>query len=188
MRLDNVEVPTAQPLQLFGDNERAAYYRALKKIAIESYDHQRELKFFASEIRDRRCNDDPWWHIRYWIGFVYELSSAFGHSIVLPIFWLFASFVCFAFLYGWQAPDGYIADCAWPDTRFTPDYYLSFLNSLPLVGFADVHGRDLAEKCLFGLSKMIKPRMDIVFIGQNVLSATLIFLFLLALRNHFRIK
>lgn len=32
------------------------------------------------------------------------------------------------------------------------------------------------------------PAMDMLFIGQNIWSAILIFLFLLAVRNHFRIK
>ncbi|MDP2618672.1 MAG: pentapeptide repeat-containing protein [Hyphomicrobiales bacterium] len=188
VRLDNLRVPQARPFKLKGHDERAAYYRALKKIAIESHDHLRELNFFASEIRERRCNDDPWWHIRYWVGFFYELSSGFGRSILLPLAWLFASFVGFAYLYGRHAPDGCMPDSAWPDTRFLAEFYLSFLNSLPLVGFARAHGRDLAEKCLFGSSEAIKPTVDIVFIGQNIWSALLIFLVLLAVRNHFRIK
>jgi hypothetical protein len=69
VRLDNLEVPETRPFKLKGDSERAAHYRSLKKIAIESHDHFRELNFFASKIRERRCNDDPWWHIRYWVGF-----------------------------------------------------------------------------------------------------------------------
>lgn len=184
VRLDDLEVVQARPFQRKGDKERAACYRALKKIAIESHDHLREQQFFASEARERRGNDDPTWSAKWWFSFAYELFSDFGRSFPRPLGLFFASILIFAAVYG----TGSRFQCAWPKTWVLPELYLSLLNSLPLVGFARAYGRELAETCLFGGSQTLRPAMDIIFIGQNIWSAVLIFLFLLAVRNHFRIK
>lgn len=189
-RLDDLNVVQPAALLRRGHKESAARYRALKKIAIESHDHVREQQFFAAEIKEQRGNgnDAPYYSAKFWFGLFYEILSNFGRTIALPLFWWLVSIVGFAAYYGAAAADGYSSKCKWPETWLLPELYLSFLHSLPIVGFGRGEKRDQALTCLFGGKANVSPPMDVLFIGQNIWSAVLIFLFLLAVRNHFMIK
>jgi len=72
-------------------------WRALKRVAIQAHDHEREQMFFAEEIKSLRGVEDfalpkpnhgrPAWSGsgRYWTGLFYEFFSDFGRSILRPI-------------------------------------------------------------------------------------------------------
>ena len=195
VRLDHLRVAQAARFQRIGDKERAASYRALKKIAIESHDHLREQTFFASEARERRGDDDPVGSPNWLFSFVYELLSDFGRSIARPIGWLILSLLGFAAATATYVPADVRDGCKWQSSWLLPEIYVSFLHSLPIVGFGRGEKRDQALICLFGTTgemgaekPNVSPAWDMLFIGQNIWSAILIFLFLLAVRNHFRIK
>jgi hypothetical protein len=76
--------------------DMAARWRALKRIAIQGHDTDRELAFFSGEVRSARFAGDwpaPWpiwkptvWSgfFRFWFGLFYELFSNFGRSILRP--------------------------------------------------------------------------------------------------------
>ena len=71
-----------------GDNDYAARYRRLGKLAVATQDFQREREFFAQELRCRR-----FWHdrhlgrgmSRFWFGLLYGVMSNFGRSVIRPL-------------------------------------------------------------------------------------------------------
>ena len=74
-----------------GDNDYAARYRRLGKLAAATQDFEREREFFAQELRCRR-----FWHdrplgtgmSRFWFGLLYGAMSNFGRSVIRPLlFW-----------------------------------------------------------------------------------------------------
>jgi uncharacterized protein YjbI with pentapeptide repeats len=86
---------------IYGQGNPSARYRALRRLAAQGHDHDREQMFFASEIRASRMVTDfpfpwPFWRktgwsgsARYWFGLLYQVFSNFGRSTFRPIvFWL----------------------------------------------------------------------------------------------------
>lgn len=119
-RLDNIRVIERQPTlpeireYFYATNkraveagrDRAARYRALKKLAIQGHDHEREQKFFAGEIRSRRWVEDLPIPLRkdsgvtrFWVGLIYQVLSDFGRSIARPVLWWSATTIMFSFIY-----------------------------------------------------------------------------------------
>jgi uncharacterized protein YjbI with pentapeptide repeats len=74
-----------------------ARYQALKRIAIQAHDHENEQKFWAGELRSDRSlkNEDGSWNWRpvfsafWWGNIAYDCFSDFGRSIVRPLISLF---------------------------------------------------------------------------------------------------
>jgi hypothetical protein len=76
-----------------------ARWRALKRLAIQAHDQDREHEFFAGEIRSARFATDwplPWpvWKanawlgfFRFWFGLFYGLTSNYGRSVARPALW-----------------------------------------------------------------------------------------------------
>lgn len=191
-------------------NDLSSRWRALKRLAVQGHDHERELIFFAAEIKSQRGiqdkvlpnpidyiknnNNDAFWPggARYWLGYLYEYSSDFGRSVILPLFWLLFFVFLFQVIYL-----KYSIDSEPPETiscdRTEAALYLSVRNALPFLpatGYSENLSRSYA--CLYGKHSDGKENVPnaIVFISifQTILSTILIFLLLLALRNHFRIK
>ncbi len=82
------------------DHNIPARWRALKRLAIEGHDTDRELDFFSGEIRSARFAGDwplrwPVWKasawngfLRFWAGLLYQIFSNFGRSLLRPVmFW-----------------------------------------------------------------------------------------------------
>jgi len=94
-----------------------ARWRALKRLAIQGHDTDRELEFHAREVRSQRFAGDwpvpfAFWRakawggvFRYWFGMLYQIASDFGRSLARPLgFWLLA--VTFgAVVYVSQSPE-----------------------------------------------------------------------------------
>jgi hypothetical protein len=105
-----------------------ASWRALKRLAIQGHDSERELEFHARELQSQRLETDwphppllfwraPAWvgFLRFWFGFLYGLLSDFGRSIFRPfvLWWLTIAVFAMYFLAGqpdvaprWQAGAG----------------------------------------------------------------------------------
>ena len=171
------------------DEDHAARYRALKKLAIESHDHVREQNFFASEAIERRATDDPVWSAKYILGFLYEFFSDFGRSIATP-FWLWVSLTsAFWFVYLGKRN---LAGCK--GERVQPlwdSLYLSLNSAFPVIGWERSQKLNQAYACLYGgttTEPVVPVSVPFLQMGQTLWSAIFIFLFLLALRNHFKIK
>ncbi len=82
---------------LGGNPDVPARWRALKRLAIQGHDHEREQQFFPMEIRTARFVTDwplpvRFWRaqswrgfFRFWFGIVYGLTSSYGQSVFLPV-------------------------------------------------------------------------------------------------------
>ena len=84
-----------------GNPDIPARWRALKRLAIQGHDTERELEFHAREMQSQRFEDDwplpfRFWSpaswagaLRFWAGLVYGFFSDYGRSITRPLlFWL----------------------------------------------------------------------------------------------------
>ena len=95
--LDDVRFPL--PFFWQGDAELIARYRAIRRMAIQGADYEREQMAFKGELRSRRWTTDKWWHFGTWFGLLYDGLADCGRSIVRPLLLWQASVVVFAILY-----------------------------------------------------------------------------------------
>jgi uncharacterized protein YjbI with pentapeptide repeats len=120
-RLDNVRVEEG-PARLGWrlprlDRDRPARFRALKRLAIQGHDLDRELDFFSREIRAARFASDwplPWpiWRsrawggfLRFWSGLAYEVFGGFGSSVLRPLLWWLVTVAVAAVYFLGQTPE-----------------------------------------------------------------------------------
>jgi uncharacterized protein YjbI with pentapeptide repeats len=127
-RLDNVHLyprkverlrsPPYGGALLSGQDESApARFRALKRLAVLGHDHEREIEFFAGEIKSARFVTDfpivlstwkraEWPGVgRWWFGWAYQLVSNFGRSLLRPVaLWLVTIMISTTYFLG-QNPD-----------------------------------------------------------------------------------
>lgn len=205
-RLDNAKIGPQlsrwNKLKAFftkGDLEKEGRWRALKRLATQGHDHASEQLFFRGELLARRGVTDRYWHASFWLGVFYQLFSDFGRSLIRPLLWWVAGVLVFATIYlGYhpryeEAP--HLECIAGSSKPWVAALGLSVHKSLPALsgfGFGDKLPRFHA--CLYGADSEnpFRPIIpdEVAFIGvlQVLFSAVMIFLFLLAVRNHFRIK
>ena len=185
------------PLPSFwgGEEDLISRYRHIRRLA-KDYDHETEQKAFHGELRSRRGNIDSKFGLSFW----YDLFAACGRSIWQPFFWWVATLLFFAEIYLWNAGIG-IANwrlMCWAN-EFTVGLKalsLSIANAVPVIGSSRPEEIRSIYACLYGVSGVtqgsqqfnIPPWSPVIQVGQNVVSAILIFLFLLAIRNQFKIK
>jgi hypothetical protein len=189
--LDKVEFP----LPFFwGDAELIAKYRAIRRMAMQGADYEREQMAFKGELRSRRWTTDKWWHLGTWFGLLYDLLADCGRSIVRPMLLWQASVVFFAILYtrlADQGGEGWSRCVGEGGAPFIKALFLSGRNALVLFS----GGRDAritqAYRCLYGGDGEPHIPDSVSFLEAFVqvpVSAVLIFLLLLAIKNRFKIK
>ncbi len=177
-----------------------ARYRALKRMAIQAHDHKNEQNFFAAELKSMR--DVPWftWQGWWWrqLGRVYEILSDFGRSFFRPIWWWGVSVLFFAHIYLSLRTHGESECIVGVGKAVWAGIGLSFLQGL--FPFGSVSGnRDVLHACLYGVHPqygaegarpvpMIPQWLIAVEAIQTLFSLLLIFLLLLSIRAHFRVK
>ena len=154
---------------------------------------------------------------RYWFGVLYRTVSNFGRSILRPLMvWLlfiglFASLYLDRHLDGpWRetrAAQWLATEIALEDTDLAcragdghPEWQalqLSFSKAFVVGGLIDANASFRTQACLYGLTKLDgysravpNTPLSVIFLSaiQVLISATLIFLFLMAVRNQFRIR
>ena len=177
-----------------------ARWRTLRRLARQGHDHERELLFFREELLTRRWIVDKPWHAFFWFGLFYQLLSDFGRSLSRPLvawtalWWSFAGL--YFFLRDNLATFGVVGakqTCGLTETSeaWTAAFGLSLYRSLPVLSGL---GDRLSEfqTSLYGVrdacSAFLPNTISILGMAQTVISTVLIFLFLLALRNRFRIR
>ncbi len=159
-----------------------ARWRALKRLATQAHDYERERYFFAEEVRAaRNVRDHPFGanYERYWSGLLYEFFSDFGRSMWRPVVGWGASIGVFAALYRlFRTMD---------DGTWASAFFIALRKGAIFAGRAD--GDKLSEHYanLF-CDTPIPDWVAYAGMAQTVISAVFIFLLLLAVRNHFRIK
>ena len=181
-------------------------WRALRRLAIHDRDHELELRCFEGEIRARRGTVDNWTHLRFWAGYAYQLLSGFGQSMTRPLIGLGASILVFAGLYlatSYHASQSEVMPPACiPSSAeaFASAATLSIHRALPFAGIGSSGKADQIYACLYGLrtntqsdhalvtGPVIPNTVVIAGTLQFFISALLMFLFVLAIRNHFRIR
>ena len=219
-RLDNVDVKPNYK----GDKDLPAQWRALKRLAIQGHDHERELFFFKGELQSRRWSVDKPWHAVFWFGLFYQGLSDFGRSMVRPILLWFASIAGFGWFYLAQSPVlagksigsflvslkwlPMVGNGGWPtlscvagtDQPLWAAILLSLHKATLFLGVGASDKLNQMYACLYDVQggavgplpqrfvPLIPDGIAFASLFQGFVSAVLIFLFLLALRNHFRIK
>jgi hypothetical protein len=192
-RLDNVSLPAAAffpGLSAKAALKEQAKFRAIRRLAIAGQDHDNESMAFKGEVRSRRGTLDKPWHSAFWFGAMYDVLSDFGRSIMRPVYFWLISIATFTAAY--LADAGKLADyaarCAKPNADAAPHW----LNALALAAknalvFAGSDRRmEQQYACLYG--DAVPVTSTFIQMGQTVWSAILIFLFLLAVRNRFKLK
>jgi hypothetical protein len=140
---------------------------------------------------------------RYWAGFLYEWFSDFGRSAVRPLLWWTFLTCSFAFYFHSLSPHANAnSHNAFSIASFTCSedlgesgpmvaaLYISVHNGLVISGLSRTEVLAQSYSCLYGIEGKNRYLYEVVFAGlaQTIISAALIFLFLLALRNYFRIR
>jgi hypothetical protein len=187
-----------------GDRDLAARWRALKRLAIQGHDHGRELEFFARELKARRFVEDKWLSAPFLFGWLYQWFSDFGRSVLRPLGAWAVSTAAFAGLY--LSVAGSSSSClAGSGTPWGAALGISLHKGLVFIGQGSSAVLDRYYACLYGFHSMstvhpppvplperfVSVIPDAAFnlgLAQALVSAVFIFLILLALRNHFRIK
>lgn len=180
-------------------NDITARYRTLKRMAIQGHDHRNEQNFFAAELKSMRGKEhqpigDGWgW---YWAGRCYESLSDFGRSPRRVLEWMFVQLS--VFLYAYLFLGGTQAACtAGEGNRFWSAAQLALGKTLfPFGNVMDSTSH--LSACLYGITKefgqndrmvpVIPDWFPFISLTQSLFSLLLIFLLLLAIRAHFRVK
>ncbi len=182
-----------------GDAELADRWRALKKLSVAAHDHDSELRFFKGEVFAKRR--------LFFVGLLYSLFSDFGRSVLRPLLLWALGLFGFAWCYFSQAGGRWADVLNWwlPCDAGTGNAVcaalgLSLRNALPLPGGGSAARLDQIYACLYGIhdnaAGELPARLRLVIpdtvafsgVAQSLWSVIMIFLLLLALRNHFRIK
>jgi hypothetical protein len=169
------------------------HYRALRRFAQEGHDIENETKAFKGEIRSKRGTEDKIWHAAFWIGVLYDAVSDFGRSILRPFLIWAISIPLFTVAY--LAHAGKLATIAagCSSGSYVIKALLFALKNAVLFVSWDREQIRSAYVCLYDLQSAaqnfaVPPTNAFLQAVQSVWSAVLIFLFLLAVRNQFRIK
>ncbi len=173
-----------------GEADLIPHYRAIRRMAIQGADYEREQMAFKGETRSKRGTEHKPWHTAFWFGIAYDAFSDFGRSIARPLAVWSASWLAFAAIYAWNAGVG-IAEwrvaCAGDGaSKALKALTLSAANALPLIGSSR---GEVAREFYDCLALPHAPAWSpILQMAETLWSTALIFLFLLALRNQIKIK
>jgi hypothetical protein len=184
-----------------GDPGLVKRYRALRRMAIQSADYDREQIAFTGEMRSKRGTEHKVYNPAFWFGIIYDVLGSFGYSIGRPLFFWITSNLLFALIYlsntSTDVAD-WLAKC--PGTNsyvWEKALTLSFGNALVFGSFRPLDVGAIYG-CLYTISTgsqlsagsqpILPPWSTALQIGQGAWSAILLFLLLLGLRNQFRIK
>ena len=189
--LDNVSFP-ARPFWRGGDKDLVPQYRALKRLAVQGHDYEREQMAFKGELRSRRWVIDKWYGPTALFGMGYDFFADCGRSIWRPIVTWAALVFGFAAFYFSRSADGLITRCGSLETAALQALYLSIKNGLVVFGGTRDARVNQAYLCLYGgdANQAAIP-LSVTYVetlAQTPISAVLLFLFLLAVRNQFKIK
>lgn len=185
-------------------------YRSLKKIANENHDHLVELNMFIDEMRARRFWYDKPFSLkdgagRFWWGLIYGWISDYGRSMFRPLLgWAVCLFIFAAIAFSQARVEAINVCRTTGDNPIQAAFSISSFYSLPFISLKNTDTIKKDYVCLYGSKKLNKttnnrdvrnvmiPNLSRWFsfwsLINSVLSGAFIFLFLLAIRNQFKIK
>ena len=160
----------------------AVRFRRLKELAAEWRDHERELKYFANELRAKRFHEtEDFGGVT--INWTYDLLSNFGQSIGRPIFGLFV----LTFLVWLVIMATYSTICGATWEQWKAAAVLSLTDWGLLLGSDKWETRTNAFKALCGEKCQFGSGAALLAYIQSAASLALLFLLGLGLRNRFKI-
>lgn len=166
-----------------------AKWRAIRRLAIQSHDHQVEHDALKGEIRLLRLPNGKKKDRSYYWGIAYDIFSDLGSSATRPMLYLGLSVVIFSLVY-------YVllfseASCGLFDS-IVSSVHLSFNTGLKPFSSEIQENNTMSANALLILKQKHAPAgylwIDVITLLQKVMSAFLLFLAGLGLRNMFRIK
>ena len=198
---DEVRFPL--PSFLRGGNSRLiAQYRAIRRLSIQGADYEREQMAFKGELRARRWTADKWWHPSLWLGILYDGIADCGRSIIRPLVAWALVVALFSALYlanaGITASNWQNTCAGSPMQKWERAVSLSMSVGVPLIGNSRTEEVRLFYDCVSGKPatptassvslSSVPLSANVLQVTESVLSAVLIFLILLAVKNRFKIK
>ena len=223
-RLDNVKLCADVPPGSFFNSifsiiksDIKAFYKALKRLAIQAHDHENEQRFWAGELRSDRSlrTEDGGWNLRplvsafWWGNIAYEFFSDFGRSIVRPLIGLVSLMLLMTCIHIYahsclnkepistsrtkthmpQQSD--LKDCDISSSAFRVAAKNGAIGLLQNPAKRSTFVRDYT--CLYGTyNDNVTPKIpNSIFwieLFHTLFSAILIFLTLLGIRNNFKLK
>jgi hypothetical protein len=178
-----------QPRWWSGHDQRdVAKYRAIRALAIQSHDYQNELTAFKGEVRSRRGTTENYRHGAFWFGLAYDGLADFGLSISRPLLFWLLSLPVFgaAYLVNAGKLTTGLAQCLDGSVVWLKALIFSLKNAVLFVNW-DREQIQAAYVCLYG-QQTVPTTNALIQMGQSIWSGILIFLFLLAVRNQFKMK
>ncbi|MEP6356138.1 MAG: hypothetical protein ABJ081_05605 [Hyphomicrobiales bacterium] len=174
------------------DAEDVSKYRKLKAMALAANDHEKDIEFFAYEMRAKRGREKgsiKWYELL--INSLYSISSNFGQSYWRPASGLAGSLSLFFVLYAVL-----ISKFLTIAETLCFAFFHSFKNFVPFLGSlfrfaARPEGHPSGyDEIFYELAHDGGPVDWLVYLGifQNFFGLILLFLLLLGLRNKFRLK
>jgi len=167
------------------DPDVAICYRKLKQWAIDGADHEKEIFFFAKEMRAKRVYELKRYRADWIWNLLYQVFSYYGTSVFRPAVGLLAVYLIFFGLYWilqiWCLPG---QQCL---NELTYLFYLAGENLFPLPGGIKLKPDVIAE-CLYGGLKNTPGIMLLLTKLESIFGAIFLFLIILGIRNKFKIK
>jgi uncharacterized protein YjbI with pentapeptide repeats len=177
--------------------ERGIAWSAWRDQVLRQWDFHRRIRVAAVERTRRprwrrglawlrRAATSAWFALRgaghpavlTALTFCYRFLSDFGRSVVLPTFWLVVSLFAFGFWYGTYVTGGLSSKTAKVLATFTLANAFPFLNV----------SRQAFEGSAAALFPSVPESLHAIVLVHGLVSAVLLFLIILALRNHFQIR
>ena len=189
---------TSVLFELAQDPDDVLKLRKLKAMALSVHDHEKDGDFFAAEMLAKRGTETTsFWGLAF--NTLYWKLSNFGQSFTQPLRWLARSFLLFAALNVLVVSIGNpnsLTTIASRSLAVVFSAFLSLKNSIPLLGslfrFAPApEGHVSWFQGYYDTLEAYPATVDwLIGLGvvQNIFGGVLLFLFLLALRNRFRLK
>ncbi len=122
--LDDVKFPLPSFWRR-GKAEFIPQYRAIRRIAVQGADYEREQMALKGEIRSKRGTEHRLYHAGFWYGLLYDALSDFGRSTWRPLIAWLACIAIFAVYFLGQTEGMTSARAQQPELRSTtPVAYL----------------------------------------------------------------
>lgn len=180
------------------DGHDVTKYRKLKAMALAANDHEKDGEFFAGEMLAKRGVETTSFAGLLFNTFYWKLSD-FGQSFTLPLIWMCRIILVFAVANVVVVQIGAPATLAIISSRFEAMMFsavLSLKNAIPLLGSlfrfaAAPESHKGWFQTYYDTLKQHTATADwLIGLGvlESIIGGVLLFLFLLALRNKFRLK
>lgn len=195
----NIPEITAESNILFKTAENSSdviKLRKLKAMALQANDHEKDGEFFAKEMLAKRGVETTSFSGLLFNTLYWKLSD-FGQDFIRPLKAMFVSFLVFmvvhySIVYCWVETT--TKTTSWNQLGFALE--MSIRNVIPVLGgLFGALPRPTNHQSSFMTTYLDLARngvdadwLVIIGIVQNIIGAVLLFLFLLALRNKFRLK